>query len=94
VCVARWQNSIFQVIPCPEDLKDDYDSVLGDEVETDGPNVVTSRDGNMAINFNCLIIPLIFFSEQIQNLLSNRHSSISSVFIVFFHCRRSCPRYA
>lgn len=34
------------VIPCPENLKDDFDSDLGDEVDTDGPNVVTSRDGD------------------------------------------------
>ena len=37
--------SYFQVIECPEDLKDDYDSDLGDEVDTDGPNIVASRDG-------------------------------------------------
>ena len=45
--------SVLQVIPCPEDLKDDYDSDLGDEVDTDGPNVVTSRDGKKEFKLNC-----------------------------------------
>jgi hypothetical protein len=35
------------VIDCPEDLKVDYDSDLGDEVDTDGPNIVASRDGEL-----------------------------------------------
>jgi len=47
-------ESLFfnQVIPCPEPLKEDYDSDFDGDIDADGPNIIVSRDGTFYPSLN------------------------------------------
>ena len=55
--------ALFQVIPCPEPLKEEFDSIYDGDLESDsdGPNLIASRDGNSLKNVEFLASPVSSF---------------------------------